>query len=314
MVALDKPGLSFSIAVSDRITPESGDDLIEKVYAEARNGTDNQPRLILAFMPIIADLTANRFMPRLFELAGDIPVFGGMALDGFDSRNYGVFAGGAAHSDRIVLVLLGGEIDPVFSVGCSVTETGSYSPVVTEAERNVVYKVDDISFCQYLNRLGFSGHVAKLRDFPLCIVVNDDKQSPVDGIPIITHLAATNTDDGSGIFANDIPVGSSIRIGVVTRDDLASSSQSCVSSITREIRKREENGYAFSLAFCITCLGRYFALLGGENIDGEAIRSSPLGNMPLFGYYAYNEVCPSVAENGMSFNRTFSDSIAICAF
>lgn len=36
--------------------------------------------------------------------------------------------------------------------------------------------------------------------------------------------------------------------------------------------------------------------------------------IPLFGYYGFNEVCPTAYRSGSLLNRAHSDSIAFCAW
>ena len=236
-----------------------------------------------------------------------------MVSDQFDSDKFATFSDGQAHPDCIVLLMLGGMISPVFSVDCKVTEITSASPEVTRSEGNAIYRIGNMSFCDYLGSLGFSEHITQIRDFPLCVIIQN-KPDRRDSLPEITHLTLTDPLSGSGYFGTEIPVGCKIRFGHVTRKDLVVSARHCMLDATERMRKQTETGYVFSMGVCIPCMGRHYALQGGENTDGEIVTSHLPPALPLFGYYGFNEICPSRDGHGIRFNRTHNDSIAFCAF
>lgn len=305
-------GIRHALAVSEPLVETDGRGQMERLYRDCVSRLGDAPKVFFPIMPVIPNLTANYYMPHLFELAGDIPVFGGMVSDDFDSDKFAVFAGRDCYPDRIALLALGGDIEPVFGSGCDVTILSRYRPTVTEASGNVVSRVDDMSFCEYLTKLGFHDDVRLISDFPLCVIIYGGL-SDRDGIPEISHLVQTDPAKGTGTFSSEIPMGRNIAVGFLTKDNIDASTRKCIDEIGTKIESRKRDGYNFSLVFCVSCVGRYFALVGQDNSEGEMVTAAFNGKIPLFGYYGFNEICPVPGLQGEFFNRPLSDSIVMCA-
>ena len=311
LTVLSRPGLRYAIGVSGEPKAGGERELMEKLHRDCTVSLGAAPALFLLIMPILPNLMAGDYLKHLFSLAGRVPVFGGMVSDDFDSDRFAVFAGGRAYQDRMVMVGIGGSVDPVFSVGCRMTALSGYRPTVTEADGNIIRRVDTMTFCEFLTRMGFPEDVRLLSDFTLCVSI-EGGVSARDGIPEITHLARTDPESGSGFFGSDIPEGSRISLGVLRPEDVVGSAAHCIGEMAAAMRAREAAGYEFGMAFCLPCVGRYYAMLGRDNEEGRMLREA-FSAVPLFGYYGFNEICPSHDTDGRRFNRQYSDSMVICA-
>lgn len=313
LTVVRNPEIRNAVGVSAPIDSMDDASLVRNLYRECLAGLGADPGVILVFMPVIRGLMADRFMPGLFELAGDVPVFGGMVSDDFDSHRFAVFADGRPYRDRIVLVMLGGGIRPLFGVDCDVTQMSPYAFTVGEARGNDVLRVDDMTFCEFLRELGFREEVNRLTDFLPSVIVRGG-MSERDGRPEITHLVRTDPESGAGTFATAIAAGSTITLGRLSRRCIEDSANRCLAEMACRMGAMQQEGYAFSMVFCLPCVARHFAAAGGDNIDGEAMRRLLPAGVPWFGYYGFNEICPTTDRNGRLFNRPHSDSIAVCAF
>lgn len=313
LAILRRPGMKHAVSLSAPIHELNEKEQMGVLYRDCMDRLGCEAKMIFLIIPVIRHLSAGRYLPHIYELAGDVPVFGGMVSDDFDSDKFAVFAEGAAYSDRMVMVAVGGDIHPVWSVACEVTRLSDFSPTITAAYNNVVYGIDDMSFCEYLRRLGFHDDIKLLADFTLAILITGGV-SVHDGVPEITHLAATDPVLGCGIFGSEVTPGCRITLGHLTRDDIVSSTRACLDNLLDGMRREREKGRDFGFVFCISCLGRYFALMGSpENVEADMIARTLPDGLPLFGYYGFNEVCPTRHKTGEILNRAHSDSIIMCA-
>ena len=314
LVVIGRPDIKYAISVSEPVDESICRGRMDRLYRDCVAKLEGEsPKLFMIIMPILPNLHAERYLPDIFELAGEVPVFGGMVSDDFNSDQFAVFVDGEAYQDRMVLVGLGGDVRPVFGTGFELTVLSDYSPTVTETEGNVVKRVDDIRFCDYLRKVGFPDGDEVISDFPMYIKVRG-RLSERDGIAEACALIKTNPEDGSGSFSSAIPEGCKIDAGFLTKEDVIRSTRLCLDELLGKMRSKQENGYVFSAVFCLTCIARYFAMMGHDNIESELLGKKLPDSLSLYGYYGFNEICPTTDKRGMLFNRSHSDSIVLCAF
>lgn len=304
----------FGASLTAPLYGDSPDKAIETAYREAVSSLGVEPKLILATFPIIKDLAIDRYLPKLFELAGDTPVFGGMASDDYDQLNFAVIAGGAVHSDRASIVAIGGDISPVFATGCDITVLADYAPTVTEVDGNVVRMVDDMSFCGYMKKLGFNIEAPDfLSDWPLAVLVRME-DSEGDELSTIYDLMSIDLNDCSGRFSNKPPLGARLSPGTLRNENITASADSCMTELLDKIKKGEEDGHKYDIMACIPGVSRYYAVAGDQNKDLDIIEQRLPEHLALFGFYGFNEICPVTDKNGKQCNRDHRAAIVACAF
>ena len=262
-------------------------------------------------------LRLDCFLSALFAEAGEIPVFGGVTTSDLVSTQAHVFAGHHAYKDRMVLLALGGDIQPVFAVGSQLTELTPYGPSVTEAEGRIVKKVDDMTFCEYMQRLGINpedrvnGVDALVQYGPLpCRLYH--KMDDDDGVPELRCISFTKLEDGSAAFSSRLPVGTRINMGTIQKSDVTESSERCLNEILTKMERWENDGYQYSVLFCVPCIARYFSMLGGENLERNLIRQNTPSRLMVNTFYGFCEIGPTENRQGYH-NRSHNASIVMCA-
>ena len=314
LTVIDRENLNFAISVSPVLNQKVGLRQMAQLYRDCETELGERPKLLLAMMPMTSKLMADQYMPFLFEAAEGIPVFGGMVSDDYHSGRATVLVEGGAFSDRMVLVGLGGDIAPVFAARCELNVLSEYMPTVTEAEGYVVRRVDDMSFCDYVARQGFDPTREDLTaDWPLSLEVRG-RHVPIAGLTDVCDLVALNPAEGSGTLAGIVPVGSGIRMGVLSKSDIMKTTEGCLADILAQIKNERAAGHRYSVLFCLPCVARYFAMVGDDNQEGERIRSACPDDLGLFGYYGFNEISPVRLPGGGQENRIMNYSIIMCAF
>lgn len=239
LTVLRKPGVKYVAVLSEPLREFDEKRQMARLMERCRTRLGAEAKLYLVVMPILRHMSANRYLKPLFAMAGDVPVFGGTVSDDFQADKFAVFAEGASHADRMLLVGIAGEVEPVWSVGCEVTPLSDVAPTVTASYNNVIYGLDDMTFCDYLRKLGLSHDIKNMADFSLALLVSGGI-SVHDGVPEVAHLAATDPGLGCGIVTSDITPGCCVTLSHLTRDNILSSAQRCLDKLSRKMKEREE--------------------------------------------------------------------------
>ncbi|MCD8140051.1 MAG: FIST C-terminal domain-containing protein [Planctomycetaceae bacterium] len=306
---IGKKNTKRSLAVSDVLEHTRSRELMADLHKRCLDGLEGEPKLYLLFMPILPNLYADDYLDRLFELLGDVPVVGGMASDDFRSERTAAFGNDAAYKDRMVLVALSGDVRPAFGVGCEFTNPSSFSPVVTEADGNLVRRVDDMLFSDYMNKLGFGPDATT--DFPLSIRIRA-AETDDDDYPRVSSIVAMN-DDGSGTLSTNIEVGATISVGYVNQANIASSTQSAVDRLKASMSEIEKDGYRFDTLFVVSCVGRYYTMVEQPNVEAHILDREMTPDLAGFGFYAFREVGPVPGADGRLKNQRHGQSLVLCA-
>ncbi len=313
LVAFDKPGLRHSIVLSEPVTPATNSADMGVLYDACLAGLAGTPKLFFLILPIVPHLFIDNFIGALFELAGSIPIFGGMVVDEFDQGQGMVFLDHQAYRDRMVLIALGGDIEPVFGAGYEITTPSAYSPVVTIAVDNVVQMVDDITVSEYLEKIGLGAPdiVGALEEWPLPVWIRHPAGVPNSSARVNSLVKIL--PDGSGVFSSTVPVGSSIRMAFLTRANIANSAENAVASLLSAMREKEKNGYIFNQVLAISSIARYYVMSGGEQIEADILARSLPPGLTRFGVYVLSEICPMSNDPGQNESRRHIQTLALCA-
>ena len=313
LTVIDRPDVNFAVGVSPVLDPADCRRQMTELYRDCEARLDRRPKMLLVFLPVIPGLMPDRYLPHLFEAAGNLPVFGGMVSDDYDTYidRAAVLAEGRGFSDRMALVALGGDIEPVFAARCSLNAVTDYT---AEVDGYTIRRVDDMSFCDYLSRQGFDPSNEELSSgWPLSLDIRG-RHAPVEGLDDACDLVRLNPADGSGTLAGLVPLGAGIRVGVLNKGNIIKTADDCLADILARIKDGQARGYRYSLLFCLPCVARYYALVGDDNKEGERIKAACRENLTLVGYYGFNEVCPVHLPYGGRENRVLNYSIVMCAF
>ena len=319
LMLMAKEGLEAAVAVSAPLTEESHTEQMGAVFAACREALGEAPKLVMPFFPLMPGFPTGLFIDEVITLAKDAPVFGGTTTNDLISTRPAVFAQGTAFTDRMVLVMLGGDIKPVFATGNKVSPTVEYAPTVTLSEDNTVYRVDDDSYCDYMRAIGISpedrinGVDALMQYGPTPVIVHTPG-TPESDVPEVRCISCTDVGKGCAMFSGPVPEGARLRMSILRKQDVEDSAAECLAKLRRRMAAEEAGGYAYTTLFCISCVARYFVFTGDRNTERELLmRERPQGLSPI-GFYAFCEIGPAYAAAGNTLmNRSHSASIALCA-
>lgn len=309
--AVAKKGMRHAISLSDPIDQTRAGEQMERLYADCLRRLGCAPAMFLLFTPIFPNLFVDSFLNELYRLAGSVPVFGGMMSDDFHSDRSAVFADGAPHRDRVLLIGLGGEIRPVFGIGRKITVLSDYSPAITEARGNVILRVDDVPFTEYMAKLGFGPDA--LSDFPITVRLRQPDAAP-DALPDVHALVAMDPASGSGVLDALVKPDSIISLGFLSKQDIVDSTAMCLDELERGMRREEADGYAFSTVMAVSCIARYYTMFGQGNVEAEMLAGRLPRELERFGFFGFTEFCPAPGADGVTVNGRHGQTLGMCAF
>jgi hypothetical protein len=312
LTVLTADDVRFTLAASAPLT-DAYEEQMAAAYRQAvpaDAALDQTPELIFAFCPNGKPFSGDKYANTLSALAPGTPIMGGVSSDDYDYERARVFLAGREHTDSIVLVCLWGNVRPTFAIRHVTSQFAERIRRVVEAENNLVYRVGDETFVEYLDGFGLrtdvSDPLVAFTSYPMMLTREGE-----DETPLMRHIAGLDLETGVGTFMADVPTGALANICLVNRDDLKVSARESMEALLAGMT--EQSGYEYSTVFCISCCGR--AIILGTESDAEgsiAAELLPTGTA-LAGAYCLGELCPTRYVDGVAVNRFHNCSITFCA-
>jgi len=301
---LFSPGVSASLHADDY-----KDRIIRAYQATIPAGADEGPGLILTFCPFGLPFSGDHYPAVLSKVANNAPVMGGIASDDYDYERARVFLSGQEYKDAMILITLWGDVRPVFAIRHVTSRFAERIRRITEAENNIVRKVGEETFIQYLQGFGLKTDVddplLAFTPYPMMLQQGDEDETPV-----MRHISGLNQADGSGTFFGDVPVGAQANICMINKADIVAA---CRESMLALLDKgKAQSDHAYSTILCISCCGRSMVLSGDADSEGRLLAGMLPSGLTLSGAYCLGEICPTRYKNGHATNRFHNCSITFC--
>lgn len=308
----------FSAALSGPLTRENAVEQVLAAYDDARSRLSLEPKLIFALPPCGVDIAADKIVDALSEKAGRIPIIGGVPSSTGAVEKSMLFNENS-YSDRCILLLMGGEIQPVFSVGNVISELSDKCCTVTKVEDTIIREVNGgKTFVRFIEEYGMN--VADIagdegrtffQRYPL--LIKDDALAGSDGAPYARIVEGVDLKNGSGTTFACVPQGAQAALAILKREDIGVSARNAMRDLLAQICEKEAEGHKYSTVFCVTCAARHFIMNPMYNAEGNSVTAQLPANLNLNGFYSYGEICPTSVRNGKATNRLHNASIVLCA-
>jgi hypothetical protein len=316
LVVLTADDAEFSVVLTEALTAENLSRELETAYKKAASAV-KEGKLLFLVPPFVNIAPLDEYVDILSAASGDVPVFGGLPSSNVADGDILMYANGRAYADRAAIVLVGGNVRPLFSVQSILSAFSEQKQIITKADKNVIYKVEDMTFMEYLKSIDLpideliaQGDLAVFVSTPLKVYLHKDDHD--DGIPVARTIQKLNPADGSGLLFGAISEKSVVSIATMKRQDIQDSCKMAVTEILEKINAAGKD-YTYTTLLCISCGGRYMVMADDKDIEGDTIVENLPGNMTLSGFYAYGEICPTSVRDGKAVNRVHNESIILCA-
>lgn len=231
------------------------------------------------------------------RLAPHVTVTGGLASDGDRFHRTWVIAGGRVETDAVVAVGLYGDRVRIGHGSRGGWDTFGVERVVTRAEGNVLYTLDDRpALALYKDYLGdrAAGLPATALRFPLALRPTTDTTDSV-----VRTVVGVDEATQALRFAAEIPQGWYAKLMSANLDRLVLGAQQAGAAAARTAEGPV-------LCVAVSCVGRRLML--GERSEEElqaTLEALPVGTAQV-GFYGYAEIAPHTSGEAGLHNQTMS--------
>ena len=285
---------AFAVGMTGELDKKNYHGEIKRLCASLREELPAPPKLVLTYGGMVAseeNVPGDEVVSVIEETLGkDVPVYGGIASDGFNFNNYRVFCGDRATQSGQAVALVSGAVDPIFISTNSVANRADVSYKVTQAQSNQVLRLGSGTFVDALRRENME--VSKqnvvgdyfLSPFVLSVDLGDG-----DVAEITRTLSLLNLETETGVFLGGVPEGSILRIGILGRKDVQKSVDQAFGEILATLAK---SGGSRRALLCHSCAARFLAMASNTKAEAETYQACLPKGVSLLGMYGNGEFCP----------------------
>ncbi len=299
LMVLTGDDIEFETIVTDSLK-----DDVKGPITKAYKKPDIKPKLLFTFAPLLFNCAGDDYVEAINEVSGGVPNFGTITVDNTaDYSKCGIIYNNEFYRDRLVMVRLTGNINPKFFV-TSISEKNimKQTAIISKANGNVLQEVNGLPLAAYLETLGLAsnGKIAEgVNSIPFIIDYRDGTQ------PIARALFAI-TPDGYGVCGGIMPVGSTLSIGALDKEEVLNTTSKTLKDIKNNFKK--ETWFMFS------CIGRNLALGVDILAELECATKELQGHGNYFLSYSGGEIGPVYNQNEGIKNSFHNNTFIVCIF
>lgn len=314
MLVLTADDCSFEIGITDEIKSSDDFENIKKKYQELSGKAGTKGDMIFAYTPWWNDMVSDNVI-RILDAASDgVPIFGGIASDGWIFEENYVFTHKKVSRTAVAMVLVHGNIKPVFTIEHSTTGLTSSHKVVTKSVDTKVYTLNDETAIEYLAGVGITNPKTNvLLDYLATPFISTIKTEDNDEIDVLRALVTIDHEEQSCSFIGSVDEGSELNMVLISRKDIEGSVKKAFDDIFEMIEN--EKDYKYSTILCSSCVARYSLIVSDKNTEGKAYADRLPEGINVQGFYSYGEYCPAKGKkHGRLYNILSNETLAIVAF
>jgi len=311
---LFSPAISGSLADSPR---EEIRGAWEKAYRGMKEQDSGaEPKMVLCIAPTVQGISPDQILAELSEASGSLPIFGYIAADDFEFGKQKVFCDGESAGDRMAILILSGNINPVFQVAALAGKNTREKIQVTCSRGNIIREIDGRPAYEYIKKIpSFDDKTKVLWNYQFFV----EMESPADNdsVPVPRVLDTYDKDSGEVSCFAEVPQGSTINLMYCEGDDVAASSEAALKEFAEKIKAADgaegKDGSRYSTLLVASCSLRNMFLAGNKEIEGNLIKKLIPANLAVSGLYGFGEMAPARFRGGRAVNRIHNATIAMCA-
>lgn len=302
----------FATAVSRPLSqnPREG---IDRVYADALSGLDGEPKMIFFIAPMLSGISTDSCLTVLSEASGNLPVFGFVAADDYDFTNQKVFLNEHCDGESIALLLISGNVRPIFLINNLESSETISKKRVTKSEGNIIYEIDGKPAYEYIKEFPFVEDESTLLwnyQFFVELAGNSER-----GYASVSRaLSGYDRETGRVTCFADVPQGSYIGLMYCDGSNVRESCREALAELNEKLGDgKAEADYQYSSVFFMSCSLRNMFLADEKKAEGELIKAMLPDRLTASGVYAYGEIAPTLFRDGKVKNSFHNATMTICA-
>ncbi|MDR2051069.1 MAG: hypothetical protein LBQ63_04785 [Deltaproteobacteria bacterium] len=311
LCVLTSDELEFSPVLTEPLT-EQPEKSIREAYALASGKRAEKPSFLLVYAPI-NNMGGGESLIRMIDAAtGKALLFGSLACDhNFDSHEACVLYQGKAYRDRLILLPVYGRLETeFFFVSIPEANIQKQLAIITGSEGNVLKKVNDVNFLEYLYQLKLiqkenagtpytQDALNSIQGIPLLVDYHD-------GRPPAARTVYSVTPEGYAFCGGDMPVGATFALGSMDYDDILNSTRQALAQI---LDSKKRNGLLISSNRI-----RSFSLGPDPLAEIKTVKEELGQNIPFHLCYSGGVLCPVRTADGNTLNAFHNFTFAACLF
>lgn len=315
MTVMTADDCTFEIGITDEIKTNEQLSIVGDKYAQLSENAGNDCGMIFAYAPWQKNILASNIIHILDKVSGGVPIFGGIASDGWTFDECRIFNNEKVADSGVVLMLINGNIKPIFTIEHSTTELMNSHKLVTSSKDTEVMTLNNEPATSYLKESGiFNEKTDVLVDYLATPFISTMfKPEDDDEIDVLRALVTINHEKGSCNFLGSVEEGSELNMVLISKKDIEGSVKKAFDDIFETIEKSED--YKYSTIMCSSCGARYSLIVSDKNTEGKAYINRLPEGINVQGFYSYGEYCPAKGKKyGKLYNVLSNESLAIVAF
>ena len=302
LIVMTSDDVRFKKTLSPSLERDSG-KVIAQTYSTAA-GTE-KPALLLLFAPFLPQNSGDEYVNVLSQVSGGVPCFGTIAVDDtLDFSNCFMLSDGEHYHDRMVMVLVYGDIHPrFFIVHVSKNKMLGKSAMVTKSSGQVLMELNNRPVEEYFAGLGLKKATETqyaMTSLPFLLDYND-------GTPLVSRIFVMMSPEKHAVFAGAIPEGSTLHIVASSKDDVLLTAGEVVDDLLGNIQ--DSSGL-----LVYSCIGRCM-LFGSEQFNEMEVVKKRIGTgLPFMMAFSGGEFCPTQVSDEKAINRFHNNAFVACLF
>jgi len=306
----------FSAAISNSMEQEPVKE-IENVYQSAYQGLKDrdanaEPAMVICVASIVGSIASDNITQKLSELCGSLPIFGFNAGDDFEFCKQQVYLDGVSGGDRLAVLLISGNVRPIFQTANLSGKKALEKRLVTKARDNIIYEIEGKPAYEYIKGFPFIDDQTKvLFNYQFFVEMPDEANN--DGVPVSRALNSYNKETGEVTCFANVPENSYIGLLYCDGNDVATTSETGIKNFMGKLNNAG-GGYGYSTVLIATCSLRNMFLADMKATEGELVKGLIPPGLTVSGIYAFGEIAPTSVTGGKAVNRFHNATFTLCAF
>jgi len=308
----------FATAISGsmEISPKKE---IQDTYKKAYQSLKEQdllaePKLIICITSIYQNYSSDDTLADISNLCHRLPVFGYNAADDFEFCKQQVFLNGEIGGDRLAILMISGNIRPIFQTANLAGKQTLDKRLVTKAHNNVICEIDGKPAYEYIKKFPFIDDQTKvLWNYQFFTEMGSNTDN--DGVPVSRALNSYDKETGEITCFANVPQGSYIGLLYCDGEDVGTSSEAGLKKFMDHLQSTsKENEYEYSTVLIASCSLRNMFLADQKKLEGNLVNELIPKNLTVSGLYAYGEIAPTSIKGDKAVNRFHNATLTMCAF
>ena len=306
----------FSAAISGSLAANPKKE-IEDAYKRAYKSLKAQdasaePKMVICVASIVGSIDSDSILAEVSDLCGSLPVFGFNAADDFEFSKQQVYLDGESGGDRLALLLLSGNVRPIFQTANLAGKQALEKRLVTKARDNVICEIEGKPAYDYIKGFPFIDDQTKsLFNYQFFVEMQNDEIN--DGVPVSRALNAYDKETGEVTCFANVPENSYIGLLYCDGKDVANTSEMGIKEFLDKI-KSAGGDYEYSTVLIATCSLRNMFLADMKRTEGDLVKELFPSSLSVSGLYAFGEIAPTSVKDNKAVNRFHNATFTLCAF